>query len=344
MAKMSPNFKPKELIKGLLISLPERSQEVIRKRYGLDTEEGMTLEAIGQIYGITRERVRQIEEATLKLIKKSEQFGQLANLLEELKAALEDYGGVAHEGEFLRSLHEHPTAQNQANFLLVLGDDFVRAKEDDNFHHRWMVNRELSDRVHAALNNLVKELGKDDLLSEKDIVAKLLSKLEVGADDDLFRERGRRWLAISKKIGANPVGEWGLVSSPNVRLRGIRDYAFLVLRRHGSPLHFTEVAKTIENSFKHRANAATCHNELIKDERFVLVGRGLYALKDWGYTRGVVRDVIYALLKKHGPMTEQEIVERVMKERYVKENTVIVNLRNSKNFVKNASGKYTIGS
>lgn len=339
---MSPNFKPKEVVKGLLISLPERSQDVIRKRYGLDAEEGMTLEAIGQIYGITRERVRQIEEATLKMIKKSEHFARLAAELEELKSALEDYGGIAHEGEFLRHLHDHPTTQNQVNFLLVLGDDFVRLKEDDDFHHRWTVNKGLADRVHVALNKLAKELGEDDLLSEKDIVSKLLAKLDGDTKDDLFRERGRRWLAISKKIGANPVGEWGLAVSPNVRLRGIRDYAFLVLRRHGSPLHFTEVAKAIESSFKHRANAATCHNELIKDDRFVLVGRGLYALTEWGYTRGVVRDVIRALIEKHGPMTEKEIIDRVMKERYVKENTILVNLRNSKNFKKNSSGKYTV--
>ena len=335
------NFKPKDALKTLLSGLPERSQDIIRRRYGLNESDALTLEAIGQSYGITRERVRQIEEATLKLIKKSDAFAGLEHAFEELKTALEDYGGIAHEADFLRHLHEHPVTQNQINFFLVLGDHFTKLKEDDDFHHRWTVNTDLANRVHGAINKLVKELSEDELLAEDELISRLIKKLEADHKDELVRERGKRWLLISKRLGVNPVGEWGLAHSPNIKLRGIRDYAFLVLRRHGSPLHFTEVAKAIENTFKHRANPATCHNELIKDGRFVLVGRGLYALTEWGYSRGVVRDVIRAMIEKHGPLSEQEILDRVLKERYVKENTVLVNLRNSPNFKKDSSGKYT---
>ncbi len=74
--------------------------------------------------------------------------------------------------------------------------------------------------------------------------------------------------------------------------KGMRDYAFLVIRKHGSPIHFREVARQINLVFKKKAHTATTHNELIKDPRFVLVGRGLYALKEWGYMSGVVKDVI----------------------------------------------------
>ena len=77
------------------------------------------------------------------------------------------------------------------------------------------------------------------------------------------------------------------------------------------------------------------HNELIKDQRFVLVGRGIYALAEWGYAKGVVRDVIRDLLAKHGPLTKDEIMDKVLKERYVKENTILVNLQNPKFFKKN---------
>jgi hypothetical protein len=92
--------------------------------------------------------------------------------------------------------------------------------------------------------------------------------------------------------------------------------------------------------FGKRAHEATTHNELIKDDRFVLVGRGLYALAEWGYVSGVVRDVIRKVLNKYGPMTREEIFNKVMKERYVKENTVLVNLQNSTYFKKDADGKY----
>jgi hypothetical protein len=131
-------------------------------------------------------------------------------------------------------------------------------------------------------------------------------------------------------------------SSPNVKTKGMRDYAFLVIRKHGSPIHFKEVAQQITQVFKKKAHIATTHNELIKDSRFVLVGRGLYALKEWGYIAGVVKDVIRNILEKNGPLTKEEIIQKVLKERYVKDNTIMVNLQNQKYFRKDKENKYHI--
>jgi DNA-directed RNA polymerase delta subunit len=155
-------------------------------------------------------------------------------------------------------------------------------------------------------------------------------------------EIARRWLSMSKKISKNPLGEWGKASSSNIKTRGIKDYAFLMMRKHGSPMHFREVAKAVASTFNKKCHVATCHNELIKDPRFVLVGRGIYALSEWGYKTGVVRDVIKGLIEKNGPMTKEEIVDQVMKERYLKKNTILVNLQNSKYFKKNKDAKYSI--
>jgi len=152
----------------------------------------------------------------------------------------------------------------------------------------------------------------------------------------------RRWLRMSKIIDRNPLGEWGRAESPNINLKGIRDYAYLVLREHGSPMHFSEVAKRIEEVFGKEAHRATTHNELIKDDRFILVGRGLYALKEWGYKEGVVKEVIADILKNENALTKDEIVERVLKERYVKPNTVVVNLQDKRFFTKNKDGSYSL--
>ena len=119
-------------------------------------------------------------------------------------------------------------------------------------------------------------------------------------------------------------------------MKGIRDHAYLVVKRHGSPMHFREVAESIKNLFNRKAHEATTHNELIKDCRFVLVGRGMYALQEWGYVPGVVKDVLKDILGKHGPLSQNEIIERVRKERYVKDNTIIVNLQD-RNFFKRLS-------
>jgi DNA-directed RNA polymerase delta subunit len=146
---------------------------------------------------------------------------------------------------------------------------------------------------------------------------------------------------MSKKLSRNPLGEWGKADSQNVKTRGIKDYAYLVMRKHGSPMHFREVAKAIEATFGKKTHTATCHNELIKDKRFILVGRGIYALAEWGYKAGVVRDVIAEILKKEGPLSKEDVVDRVMKERYLKKNTILVNLQNPKYFKKNKQGLYS---
>jgi hypothetical protein len=125
-------------------------------------------------------------------------------------------------------------------------------------------------------------------------------------------------LSISKLLAKNPLGEWGLSSSPNVRMRGIRDYAYLVLRQVGEPLHFGEVAKKIAKVFGKKAHSATCHNELIKDGRFVLVGRGLYALTEWGYSKGTVIEVIKKILAEGGSLSREEIIKRVLKNEKLK--------------------------
>ena len=114
-----------------------------------------------------------------------------------------------------------------------------------------------------------------------------------------------------------------------------------MMRKHGSPMHFREVAEAITNTFEKKCHTATCHNELIKDNRFVLVGRGMYALSEWGYKPGVVRDVIKEILKREGPRTKEEVVDKVLKERYLKKNTILVNLQNPKYFKKNKDKKYS---
>jgi hypothetical protein len=112
------------------------------------------------------------------------------------------------------------------------------------------------------------------------------------------------------------------------------------MRKHGSPIHFLDIAKLIEKLFNKKAHIATTHNELIKDKRFVLVGRGLYALAEWGYLSGVVKDVIKKVLSKHGPLPKDEIIQKVLKERFVKENTILVNLQNNRFFKKDKEGRY----
>ncbi|OGZ05115.1 MAG: hypothetical protein A2845_02215 [Candidatus Lloydbacteria bacterium RIFCSPHIGHO2_01_FULL_49_22] len=343
MGNVSISFKPKVVTKHFLGVLPRRAQDVITKRYGLGAEtKKMTLESIGENYGITRERVRQIENFALTTIRKSDAFKEEMPTFDELRKTMLSMGSIVPESDFLASVSSDKSNQNHIHFLLVLGELFTKHKEDDDFSHRWSTDPETAVKVHDSLRKLYASLSDDDLIEESKMIERFLSHLKEVSEEYKNEEILRRWLSLSKKMGKNPLGEWGMASSPNVSARGVRDYAFLVLRKNGSPMHFTEVAKAIGAHFDKQAHIATTHNELIKDKRFVLVGRGLYALSEWGYSTGVVRDVIGEIIKKSGPLTREEVVDKVMRERYVKPNTILVNLQNPKYFKKNKEGKYSL--
>ena len=122
-------FKPKQITKALLSVLPDRAQEVLTNRYGLGKNvENMTLEAIGKKYGITRERVRQIENHAISSIKKSEQFKKESQIFDELEALINSLGGVIPEDEFLQDISKDGVTQNQIHFLLIVGEAFTRQK------------------------------------------------------------------------------------------------------------------------------------------------------------------------------------------------------------------------
>jgi len=337
------NFKPKQASKRLIGALSERSRDVMIKRYGLGKEaEPMTLDAIGKTYGITRERVRQIENHNLAIIRKSKQYTDEKATFDEIERVIHSLGGIVVERDLLDHVSADSSVQSHINFLLVVGHPFTKIKEDDDFKHRWFIDNSLSEKVHEALKKLYATLKSEDLLSEPDIIKSFLDHLEDVSEKYKNEEIAKRWLSLSKKIGKNTLGEWGKTESSNIRTKGMRDYAYLVIRRHGSPIHFREVARIITDIFKIKAHVATTHNELIKDPRFVLVGRGLYALSEWGYMSGVVKDVIKKIIEKNGPLTKAEVIQKVMKERYVKENTIVINLQNPKYFKKNKEGKYEI--
>lgn len=337
------NFKPKQVTKRLLSPLQDRAHDVIVNRYGLgDDAQSKTLEAIGKKYGITRERVRQIENAALGAIRKSATFKEEQKMFVELKEIIERLGSMVHEEELLNHISKDKSIQNHIHFYLVLGDEFKKLKEDENFNPRWTIDEALSEIVHDALKDVYEGLDDKELLSEEDLVHKFLGTIGEVADQYKNEEIARRWLRISKQIDKNPLGEWGPANSQNIKTRGIKDYAFLMMRKHGSPMHFREVAKAIQDTFGKKTHVATTHNELIKDSRFVLVGRGYYALAEWGYKPGVVREVIKEIIQKEGPLTKEDIVDRVLKERFLKKNTILVNLQNPKYFTKLSDGRYTV--
>ncbi|MCF7833821.1 MAG: hypothetical protein K9L98_02880 [Candidatus Pacebacteria bacterium] len=337
------SFKPKNVTKKITAHLGDRPRDVIMHRYGLSSDSRKkTLEEIGKGYGITRERVRQIEASALNAIKKSSTFNEMKVVFDELKDLVYSLGSIVSEHDLLHHISKDKATQNHINFYLELGEYFKKHSDDKHFKARWSVNDKIAEKIHDSLKKLYAGLDDEDLISENDLIKRFLDHLKEVSEQYKDEEVLRRWLSLSKHISKNPLGEWGKISSPNVRTRGVKDFAFLIMRKHGSPMHFREVADAITKTFKKKTNYATCHNELIKDKRFVLVGRGIYALAEWGYKTGIAREVIKEILKRDGAMTKEDIIDKVMKERYFKKNTIIVNLVNSKYFKKTKDGLYTV--
>ena len=337
------SFKPKKVTKKITSQLTSRASDVIMNRFGLTSDgKRKTLEEIGKKYKITRERVRQIENAALTFIKKSDAYLKEQAVFGELKALVYKLGSIVAEHELLPYISKDKTTQNHINFFLVLSDIFKKHCKDDHFHACWSVDNEMTEKVHEALRKLYTSLNDEDLIPETEMIKKFFNQLGVLSEQYRDEEIARRWLSISKVVAKNPLGEWGKASSPNIRTRGVKDYAFLVMRRHGTPLHFKEVADSISKVFGKKIHYATCHNELIKDSRFVLVGRGMYALAEWGYKKGIAREIIANILKREGPLSKEDVIKKVDKERYFKKNTILVNLINPKYFKKDKNGLYTV--
>lgn len=319
----------------------EREREIVARRFGLfDRKE--TLEQIGELLGITRERVRQLEKSVVTRLKTAAEQGEVphvTDIQETFLDKLQAMGSVARVGQLSEALTKENTRYDQSRvaFLASLCPKLVVIDEDDHYYHSVAI-RELHDE--KALKDLtqkliagIKKTGEPKPI--EDIAA------QVGIEDP---KHAAAIASISKQL-ATLNGQWGLMKWPIVNPKNIRDKIYVILRQHGKHMHFNEIAEAIKNSDFKRKEVTTqaIHNELIKDKRFVLIGRGIYALKEWGYEKGTVADIISEVLRKAGePLHRDEIVKRVLKSRYVKETTILLNLQGKPQFKRVAKATYEL--
>jgi len=346
---MDINYR--KICTNLLKDFSPRTSNIIERRFGLKTlkesklstgQAGKreTLEAIGQDYGITRERVRQIENEGLSVIKNK--IKNYPQVLKEFNKAFDSLGGFKREDLLLSHLGRGEY-QNEAFFLLNLYQDFFKVPENDKFYSFWSKKDKNTNIINKVINIAIKELKKRGTTFKLDkLFRSLKGKLSNG---ELGKNVFNSCLEISKNIEQSPEGEYGLIDWVEINPKGVKDKAYLVLKKEEKPLHFTNIASMIEKLpfSDSKVHTATVHNELIKDPRFVLVGRGLYALKEWGYEPGVVKDIIFKVLKNSNkPLSKDEVLEKVIKQRFVKENTVFLNLHDRNSFRRDSQGRYTV--
>jgi DNA-binding CsgD family transcriptional regulator len=342
MADTPKKLNIEKIINDILATVDrEREREIIARRYGLfDRKE--TLEQIGELLGITRERVRQLEKAVmarLKALADQRQVPHLDDVQVIFKREIQALGNVARIADLTARLTKDNDRISQArvSFLAELCPDLAVIEDNDHYHHAVGIRaihdeKKIKDLV-AQIIDAIKKIGEPTSIEQVTEKA--------GIDDS---KHASALASISKHL-ATLNGRWGLVKWPMVNPKNIRDKIYVILKEHGKHMHFNEIADAIKRSSFKRKDVTTqaIHNELIKDKRFVLIGRGIYALKEWGYDKGTVADVITDVLKRAGqPLHRDEIVKQVLKSRHVKETTILLNLQGKSQFKRVAKATYAL--
>lgn len=331
---------------SLVSSLPKRQRDIIVRRFGLLGKEPQTLASLGEEYGITRERVRQIENAALKSIRgEAQDNADAVSFLEKAIEHIESLGGLRRADLLVDDLKfvfkDHDVSEPYVSLLFAIFKKPQIFGENSEFYPFWYIGE---DHV-KELKSFVKKV-RTLLKSKKEM---LVERKEF---DQLFAQATKQhkikefialnYLLNSKKFSVNPFGDFGLVEWPEITPKTVRDKSYLILKKRKEPMHFRDIAQHInEIEFDtKKAHPQTVHNELIKDKRFVLVGRGLYSLREFGVEPGTTREVLQRILKKNGALPLEDIVSLVSQERVLKYNTIFLNLQNKKYFKKNDKGHY----
>jgi len=352
-AQEKEQFYPSELVSSLLKCLSSKEEDILRRRFGLNRDKLETLEEIGKNYNVTRERIRQIENNSVTKIRATKNFDQqLQPVKHILTTTLQDNGGFVNEEILLESLigySDQKKIESRAIIFIlkVLLKTEFQYLDNNFFRPTWGLK-------HASLDLLKKVIEKyqeifqetEKPLASQELIDKFKqTELYQNNQEQLSDQALDSYLYIGKKIGYNPYQEFGLVKWGAIRPKRINDKIYLVLRKNGKPMHFTKIAEKI-NQMKfdrRKAYPPTIHNELIMNKKYVLVGRGIYALKEWGYKPGVVADVLEEILKKSDkPLSRKELVAKVLEQRMVKKNTIHLALTDKKRFKKNSESLYVL--
>ncbi len=335
-----------KILNQVLSGLSDRQQEVISGRFGLGkTDKVETLDAIGKRFGVTRERIRQIEAFALSSIgEEVRKHSGAQAVLNEGKKKLQEVGGVAPKAMLVSHLGRNfdDFKENHMEVLLASSGAFYSHNGDNELVPFYYLDKAALKKATNFISQWAQYLNsKKEAVLQGNYMVEFKRFLK---DKKVDAVHADHHLKISSCIVKNPYGDVGLSEWPEINPKTVRDRIYLVLKKKGAPLHFESIAKGINDvGFGSRtALSTTVHNELLKDQRFVLVGRGTYGLKESGYEPGTAKEVIHRILKKNGPLKPNQVVDAVRKERIFKENTILVNLQNKSLFARLADGTYHV--
>lgn len=316
-----------ELMARLLDLLSPKERDVVERRFSLGGNKKETLDKIGKSYSITRERVRQIEAVAIKKLARISMDPSMRQIHSLAYDILCDHGRVMAEdqlvSEMLKNMANAKTLDTNAIKLAMRVSDRMTKQEKNQFYRPFWRTSELSLMdVKALIKGIQKVMRKQgDIMGVEELTERL--------EGQYPQEMVASVLHVdwSFKVIED---QWGLTTWRHINPRSIKDKITIVFKNVGKPLHFTEIVNHVLNDFeaKKMVTHQAIHNELIRHDEFVLVGRGIYALSEWGLPSGTVCDLIKQVLEENGePMKRQEIINAVLKKRDIRVGTISLNLQ-----------------
>lgn len=322
--------------RDILKALSPKEKDVIERRIWLRGEKE-TLQNIWNSFipNITRERVRQIENSGIKKIWRIIKATELVKIQEKSKEILELNGWLLTKEKLINAIIKWLNLNDSINSsiieTIIQSDyDIVKSKPKlwtRTYFYLPKISKKSIDSIYKEALNILKKrkdvIDKTSLYEMIKINLKNNNLKNVFIDSVLniyeeivFWEENLVWLTKRKIL--NP--------------KTLKDKAKYILRKEKIPMHFVSIANKITENMGEKVKVNTVHNELIRNSEFVLVGRWIYALKDWWiYKPGTVIDVIVDIMKKTWePMTKEDIISKVLKVRKVKPATIYMNLQNKK--------------
>lgn len=326
-----------ELAKRALLDLPERVQLIFKQRFGLlDDFLAKTLDEIGDYHHVTRERIRQIITFHQKQITKKCEEAEFKKIEQELVFVIENNYGIVKEdcASLILDIENLPNQKNALRFFVKSSRRIKFVFERDFLEKSWVLSVEILDLIKKVILEAENILKKNNhTLTDEELAKELFLFFP-----NFSKKMLLSFLRPAVRIKKNQFKKWGLFDWPEINPKGSREKIYFILKEKGIPLHFTEIANLIDKYIPKlkKTHPQTIHNELIKDKKFILIGRGIYALEEWGYHRGTVEDVLREILEKNGrAMTQAELITEVLKIRQVKKTTIIINLNRKKVFKRN---------
>lgn len=337
------------LVENLLLLLSDKEKSVIKKRFALSGQKKHTLEEIGQDFSVTRERIRQIEKNALNKMKRNVFNTALRDLHHFVLGMVKKNGGLVRKDILINELvallpKRDVVDTNSLDLSLVLHEDLECVGNTINFYP-YVREKSVADySLKNVSNHLVNKLHKHGDVRSLIKIHDELKDVLTNAEFDLLKVKSL--VDIDKRLTLLDEDAVGLIEWRHIHPRTLRDKILYILRNEGKSLHFVEIAKRISDAaFDNReVNLQAVHNELIRHDHFVLVGRGIYALSEWGFERGTVAEVIEKVLEEKKELSQEEIIDQVLKQRQVKKITIVLALKNHSKFLRVGRKRYKLKS